>query len=50
MRNVQRERRDVIIKFPGETIGETRKSPLAHPQGKVLPLNIAGRNVLFGGA
>jgi len=48
VRNVQRIRCNVIIKFLGEAIGETRKSALAHAQRKVPPLKLAGRDVLLG--
>ena len=29
--DIERDRRNMIIKFLGETIGKTRKSPLAKP-------------------
>jgi hypothetical protein len=48
MDNIQRDRRNVIIKFPGEAIGEMRKSALAHAQRKVPPLKLVGRDVLLG--
>jgi hypothetical protein len=32
VRNVQRDCRNVIIKFLEDTIGEPRKSPLAHTE------------------
>ena len=48
MRNVQRDRRNVIIKFLREAIGEAREPTLAHAKRKVLPFNVAGRNVLVG--
>ena len=42
VRNVQRDRRNMIIKLFGEAIGQASEPALAHAQRKVLPLNIAG--------
>src|SRR5260370_41136230 len=48
VRDVQRDRRNVIIKLFGKAIGEPSKTPAAHAQRKVSPFNVAGRNVLVG--
>ena len=48
MRDIQRDRCNVIIQLFREAISQPSEPALAHAQRKVLPLNIAGRNVLIG--
>ena len=35
-----------VLHLLAESVREARETPHAHPHGKVLPLNEAGRNVL----
>jgi hypothetical protein len=41
-RNVQAHGRKVAIQLLAKAIAEPRKPLRAHPQGEVLPLNVAG--------
>jgi hypothetical protein len=48
MRDIQRDRRNVVVQLLAKAIGQSREPALAHAQRKVLPFDIAGRNVLIG--
>jgi hypothetical protein len=45
--DVQSDRSNVIIKLLRETIGKPGEPALTHAERKVLPFNVAGRNVLL---
>jgi hypothetical protein len=47
MRDIQRDRCNVIIRLLWEAIGKAREPAAAHAQRKVLPLNVARWNVLL---
>lgn len=45
--NVQGDRRNVIIQLLAKAVYQPGEPALAHAKRKVLPLNVAGRNVLI---
>jgi hypothetical protein len=49
MREMQPDRRAVVLCLLAESIGQARKPAHPHPHGEVLPFHKAGRNVLLIG-
>lgn len=47
MRNVQRDRRNVVVQLLAKAIRQPREPARSHAKRKVLPFNVAGRNVLL---
>lgn len=45
--DIQRDRRNVIVQFLRESVGQSSEAPAAHTDRKVLAFNVAGRNVLL---
>jgi hypothetical protein len=46
MHEVDGQRVDAVLDFLAESVGQAGKAANAHPHGKVLPLNVAGADVL----
>jgi hypothetical protein len=46
--DIQRDGCDVVVELFCKAVRQPREPTLAHAQRKVLPLNVAGRNVLVG--
>jgi hypothetical protein len=48
VRDIERDRCNVVVQLLGEAIRQPREATAAHAERKVLPFNVAGRDVLFG--
>src|SRR5579871_775031 len=48
LRDVQRDRSNVIIKLLAKAVRQPREPAVAHADRKVLPFDIAGGNILLG--
>lgn len=47
VRDVQRGRRNVMIKLPAEAVGQAREAAVAHAWREILPLNAGSRDILL---